>query len=169
LGKNKQLYLFDGYNVINKIPELKRFFPKELQRAREALVDYLASRRSCLGPDCEIKIVFDARNSSQDLTRQQTVKGICLLFADPGQEADDLIIDEVRRQYQHRQIKVVSNDNKIGNHVRVFQARLLKAEDLVGMLNPVKFSRATAKGKVCQKINSVDGDDITAELEKLWK
>ncbi|MDD5260089.1 MAG: NYN domain-containing protein [bacterium] len=169
MGKNKQLYLFDGYNVINKIPELKRFFPKELQRAREALVEYLASRRSCLGQDCEIKIIFDARKGNQALARQQIVKGICLLFADSGQEADDLIIDEVRRQYQHQQIKVVTNDNKIGNNVRAYKAKLLQVEELVRLLNPVKFSRQTAKGNVEHKINSIDGDDITTELEKLWK
>ncbi len=168
MGKIKQLYLFDGYNVINKIPELKVFFPKELRQAREALIDYVVWRRRGLGPDCEIKIVFDARKGSSDLLRQQTVKGLSLLFADPGQEADDLIISEVRQKRQDHRITVITDDNRIGNNIRVYHAVLLSVSQYVSLVNKKKTPHGRVQPQGQHKIDSVDGGDITEEMKKFW-
>ncbi|MBI5555621.1 MAG: NYN domain-containing protein [Elusimicrobia bacterium] len=164
----KKLYLFDGYNVINKIPELKLFFPKELQRAREALIDYITSRRSSLGPGCEIKIAFDARKVSDDLLRQQTVKGICLRFAEPGQDADELIISEVRNKHRDHTITVISDDNRVGNNIRVYHAAWLSVSQYLLLVNKKKkhYGRVQPQGQ--HKIDSIDGGDITEELKKFW-
>jgi predicted RNA-binding protein with PIN domain len=164
----KKLYLFDGYNVINKIPELKLFFPKELQRAREALIDYIASRRTCLGPGCEIRVVFDARKGSQDFSRQQTVKGINLLFADPGQEADDLIISEVRHKHQDHNITVITDDNRIGNNIRAYHASLLSVDQYLSQVNKKKKYPGRVQSRAQHKLDSIDSDDITDELKKFW-
>lgn len=164
----KQLYLFDGYNVINKIPELKVFFPKELQKARESLIDYVALRRRGLGPDSEIKIVFDARKGSNDLLRQQTVRGLALLFAEPGQEADDLIISEVRHKHQDHKITVITDDNRIGNNIRVYHAVLLSVSQYVSLVNKKKMSHGRIQPQGQHKIDSVDGGDITEEMKKFW-
>lgn len=164
----KQLYLFDGYNVINKIPELKLFFPRELQRARESLVDYIACRRNRLGPGTEIKIVFDARKGSHELTRQQTVRGIRLLFAEPGQEADDLIISEVRQKHHDQRITVVTDDNRIGNNIRVYQASWLNVNQYLANVNKGTRQHGRIQPKASHKIDSIDGGDITDELKKFW-
>lgn len=164
----KKLYLFDGYNVINKIPELKLFFPKELQQSREALIDYIASRRSCLGPGCEIMIAFDARKGSFDLSRQQTVKGINLRFAEIGQDADDLIISEVRNRHQDHNITVVTDDNRIGNNIRVYHASLLSVSQYVSLVNKKKKQHGRIQPQGQHKVDSVDSGDITEELKKFW-
>jgi predicted RNA-binding protein with PIN domain len=164
----KQLYLFDGYNVINKIPELKLFFPKELQRARESLVDYIACRRARLGPGSEITVVFDARKGSHDLMRQQTVRGIKLLFAEPGQEADDLIISEVRHKHQDQRITVVTDDNRIGNNIRVYHAVLLSVSQYILLVNKKEKLHGRIQPRATHKIDAVDGGDITDELKKFW-
>ncbi len=164
----KKLYLFDGYNVINKIPELKLFFPKELQRAREALIDYIASRRSCLGLGCEIRIAFDARKGSHDLPRRQTVKGIRLLFAEPGQEADDLIISEVRQKHLDHTITVITDDNRIGNNIRAYHASLLSVNQYMSQVNKKKKHHGRVQRRAQHKVDSIDGDDITDELKKFW-
>ncbi|MDD5491177.1 MAG: NYN domain-containing protein [bacterium] len=164
----KQLYLFDGYNVINKIPEIKLFFPKELQRAREALIDYVSSRRSRLGPGCEIKIIFDAGKGSYDLLRQQTVKGLKLHFAEPGQEADDLIISEVRDRHRDQKITVITDDNRIGNNIRVYHAILLSVNQYLMLVNKEKKQHGRIQPRAQHKIGSIDADDITDELKKFW-
>ncbi len=164
----KKLYLFDGYNVINKIPELKLFFPKELQQAREALIDYITSRRSCLGPRCEIMIAFDAHKGSYDLSRQQTVKGISLRFAEVGQEADDLIINEIRHKHQDHKITVVTDDNRISNSVRVYQASLLSVSQYLSLVNKKKKQHGRIQPQGQHKVDSVDSGDITEELKKFW-
>ena len=164
----KQIYLFDGYNVINKIPELKLLFPKELQQAREGLIDYIASRRTCLGPGCEISIAFDARKGSSDLLRQQTVKGIRLRFADPGQEADDLIIAEVRNRHQDHKIIVITDDNRIGNNIRVYHATWLSVSQYLSLVNKSKRFHGRVQPQGRHKVDSVDGGDITDELKKFW-
>jgi len=165
----KKLYLFDGYNVINKIPELKLFFPKELQQARESLINYIASRRSCLGPGCEIMIAFDARKGNYDLSRLQTVKGLSLRFAEPGQDADDLIISEVRNRHQDHNITVVTDDNRIGNNVRVYHAVLLSVSQFLSLVNKRKKQHGRIQSQEQHKVDSVDGGDITEELRKFWK
>jgi predicted RNA-binding protein with PIN domain len=166
--KMKQLYLFDGYNVINKIPELKPFFPKDLPQAREALTDYIAARRSRLCPGSEVKIVFDARKGNPDLVRQQTIKGLKLLFAEPGQEADDLIISEVRHKHQSQNIMVITDDNRIGNNIRIYQATWLSVNQYVSLVNKVKKNHGRIQPLAQHKIGSIDGDDITDELRKFW-
>ncbi len=164
----KQLYLFDGYNVINKIPELKQFFPKKLQQAREALIDYIASRRSRLGPGGEIMIAFDARKGSQDFSRQQTAKGIRLRFAELGQDADDLIISEVRNQHQDHKITVITDDNRIGNNIRVYHAAWLSVSQYLLLVNKKKKHHGRVQPQAQHKIDSIDGNDITEELKKFW-
>lgn len=164
----KRLYLFDGYNVINKIPELKLFFPKELQRAREALIDYIASHRDRLGLGYEIKIAFDARKVSNEFLRQQTVKGISLRFAESGQDADELIISEVRQKHQDHNITVITDDNRVGNNIRVYNAAWLKVIQYVALVNKSKKQSGRVQSQGQFKVDSIDGGDITAELKKFW-
>ncbi len=163
------LFILDGYNVIHKIPELQFSSPGGLRRSREALIDYLAARRARWSEAYEMLVVFDAQKGPVDQLRRLSVKGIDIHYTDPGMEADDLIIEEVRLKHQKQKITVVSDDNRIGNNIRAYKAKLLKVAQFVNLLNPVKFNGNPTTGKGSHKINSIDGGDITTELEKLWK
>jgi len=163
------LLILDGYNVIHKIPGLQFSSPGGLRRSREALIDYLEARKERWSGSYEVLVVFDAQKGPEDQLRRLSVKGIKIHYTSPGEEGDDLIIEEVRLKHQQQKITVVSDDNRVGNNIREYKAKLLKVAQFVSLLNPDKFKKGITKGKGSHKINSVDGDDITTELEKLWK
>lgn len=167
----KQLIL-DGYNVINKIPELERKLAKNLQVAREALIDYVADSRQRWSAEFKVCVVYDARKIIADRMPYQVRKGISIIFAEPPRDADEVIIQRLRQAKQPSSITVVSNDNKIANHVRAFGGKLLRVREFVGWLDKRKnprralYAQRLAKN---DKLDNITHSDITEELEKLWK
>jgi predicted RNA-binding protein with PIN domain len=171
----KQLIL-DGYNVINKIPELRRALDKNLQAAREALMDYMISRGARWNSEYTVTVVFDARKVMVDLMPVQVRRGITIMFAEPPHDADEMIIEKLRQAKHASAITVVSDDNKIANHVRAFKGKLLKVREFVNWMDKRSSTPVTRKSLKksdyqvpANKIDSVTGGDITEELKKIWK
>lgn len=165
----KQLIL-DGYNVINKIPELERNLGRNLRTAREALIDYLADRSRRWSHDFKVIVVFDARKVLPDRMPLQVRKGITIAFTEPPHDADEVIIQKLR-QAKQKSITVVSDDNKIANHVRAFGGKLLKVREFVCWIDKGKNGRPLPSQTMSRKheLDSVTGGEITEELAKIWR
>src|SRR5437868_5530965 len=85
--------LIDGYNLLHAAGMGRsEYGPGDLQRCRERLLRYLAGKLSA-AEIARATVVFDARDPPPDRPSRQTVRGIKVVFANPGGDADVVIQD----------------------------------------------------------------------------
>jgi predicted RNA-binding protein with PIN domain len=116
-----KILLIDGYNVINRVPELKPSLEGGLENARSRLALQI-STWSHDHPGCECFIVFDGDKKFSG-GRDQRLAGIRCIFSRASHGGDDEIIRFVR-DYKGTtsDITVVSDDNNVGNNCRAHGA-----------------------------------------------
>jgi len=116
-----KVILVDGYNVINRVPELTLSLDDGLESARRRLT-LQVSRWRHEHPAVECLVVFDG-----DLryagTREQFLAGVRCLFSKASHGGDDEIIRFVRNyKGKPTDIVVVSDDNNVRNNCRAHGA-----------------------------------------------
>jgi predicted RNA-binding protein with PIN domain len=159
----RHIILIDGYNVINRIPELKPSLDGGLESARIKLALQI-SRWGQDHPALYCVIVFDG-----DLQfaggRDQRLSGIRCIFSRTSHGGDDEIIRFVR-DYQGRtsDIIVVSDDNNVRNNCRAHGASVQPSSYII--TGKTRHSGGRAK-------TPADGKDLdrkaAAEIEKELK
>jgi hypothetical protein len=104
-------YVIDGYNLLHAMGLLTgKVGPQGLQKARLALLDYLAaSHHADAGA---VTVVFDAARAPARAVPEDTYQGIHICYALDG-EADELIEDLIQRDRLPRQLTVVSDDHRL--------------------------------------------------------
>lgn len=109
----KNITFVDGYNVINKWPQLKDIAKKSLQTARDNLVEDLAEYSYLTGE--ELIIVFDAYNLDR-LKETTSIKyGMEIVFTKRFQTADTYIERELAKIARRHNVKVVTDDGAVQN------------------------------------------------------
>ncbi len=116
-----KILLIDGYNVINRIPELQPSLDRGLENARSRLA-FQISTWSQTHPAIECVIVFDGDKKFAG-GRDQRLAGIKCIFSRTAHGGDDEIIRFVR-DFKGRtsDITVVSDDNNVRNNCRAHGA-----------------------------------------------
>jgi predicted RNA-binding protein with PIN domain len=116
-----KILLVDGYNVINRVPELKPSLDVGLENARGRLALQI-STWSQTHPGVECILVFDGDKRFAG-GRDQRLAGVRCIFSPASHGGDDEIIRFVR-SYKGRtsDITVVSDDNNVGNNCRAHGA-----------------------------------------------
>jgi predicted RNA-binding protein with PIN domain len=116
-----RIILVDGYNVINRVPELRPSLEGGLQNARNRLV-LQVSTWSHGHPGVECVIVFDG-DFEHSGGRGERIAGVRCIYSLTAHGGDDEIIRFVR-DYKGRKsdMTVVSDDNKVGNNCRAHGA-----------------------------------------------
>ncbi len=115
----------DGYNVTKT-----GFGALPLLEQRRRLVETLAPLAARTG--AEVTCVFDG--ADVDGRSAQRVRGVRVLFSDPGTTADELIRRLVRAEPPGRPVVVVSSDNEVVRDVRAGGARAVPAGALLRLL-----------------------------------
>lgn len=110
-----RILLVDGYNVVNRVPELRTSLDGGLQNARNRLA-LQVSTWSHEHPGVEPIIVFDGRFQLSG-GREQRIAGVRCIFSLAAHGGDDELIRFVR-DYQGKKsdITVVSDDNNVANN-----------------------------------------------------
>lgn len=160
----KKILLVDGYNVINRVPELRAALAGGLENARNRL----ALRVSAWGrdhPEFERVIVFDGGPRSAG-AREERSAGTRWFFSRAAHGGDDEIIRFVR-DYQGRtsDITVVSDDNNIGNNCRAHGAAVVPASFILAR----QTARAASRGRPSAAGKTIDrkaAAEIDRELRK---
>lgn len=117
--------LVDGYNVTKT-----GYGDLTLLEQRRRLVDGLAGLLA--RTQAEITCCFDgAEVESSPATR---VRGVRVLFSEPGITADDLVRRLVRAEPRGRPVVVVSSDGEVASGVRAAGARCVPATALLRLL-----------------------------------
>jgi len=121
LKQTNKILLVDGYNVINRVPELMASLDGGLENARNRLALQI-STWSQTHPAFECVIVFDG-DPQYASGHDQRPTGIRYIFSRASHGGDDEIIRFVKN-YGGRtsDITVVSDDNNVGNNCRAHGA-----------------------------------------------
>ena len=154
-----KILLVDGYNVINRIPELKPSLDGGLENARSRLA-LQVSTWSQTHPGCECVIVFDGDKKFAG-GRDQRLAGIRCLFSPASHGGDDELIRFVRGfKGKTSDITVVSDDNNVRNNCRAHGASVQPSSYIMAGRPRQAGSRmkAPADGKVLSKKAASDID-----------
>lgn len=121
--------LIDGYNLLHAAGLLgRRLGPGGLERARGALLSFLASS---LTPEeaARTVVVFDAGASApRDRPRSEILHGIQVHYAEPGEEADDLLERLIAADSAPKQLTVVSGDHRLQRAAKRRKATALASD-----------------------------------------
>ena len=158
------ILLIDGYNVINRVPELKPSLDGGLENARTKLA-LLISRWSQVHPASECVIVFDG-NVQFAGGRDQRLAGIRCIFSRTSHGGDDEIIRFVRdHEGRTSDITVVSDDNNVRNNCRAHGALVQPSSHI--MTGKTRCSGGRAKTAAEGKgIDRKTAAEIDKELRK---
>ncbi len=146
----KNILLIDGYNVINRIPELVAGLSGGLENARTRLA--LQVSTWCQNHQAfECVIVFDG-DPQYAGSREASLAGISCIFSQTPHGCDDEIIQYVRNfKGRKSDITVVSDDNNVRNNCRAHGASVQPSSYIM-----TRTSRHTAG----RRESSADGRGI---------
>lgn len=105
--KNEYLFV-DGYNIINCWSDLKDITKVSLDESRNELIDVMAEYKSYTG--MEVIIVFDAHMVKGGSQKNETLKGIEVVYTKSNQTADQYIEKEVSKIGRIKKVKVATSD-----------------------------------------------------------
>lgn len=134
--------LIDGYNLLHASRGTDHDWTGlELEDARGAVIDFLATRRR---PGRErITIVFDGASPSVSLTRSRT-RGMEVLFSEPGTSADEVIMQMVTSAPNPRAFLVISDDREIKDAVIAAGAKVAGPRNFILRAEEEKEKRRKA-------------------------
>jgi predicted RNA-binding protein with PIN domain len=161
---SQRILLVDGYNVVNRVPELRTSLDGGLQNARNRLA-LQVSTWSREHPGIEPIIVFDGRFQLSG-GREQRIAGVRCIFSLAAHGGDDELIRFVRdSKGRPSDITVVSDDNNVGNNCRAHGAVVQPAAFI--MIKKGRAARVKAKDPADRKgIDPKAAAAIDAELKK---
>lgn len=117
--------VIDGYNVIYAIPILRKKILKHGPReAREELIDMCLKYKSRRKDISCIYIVFDGGKYQTDIDINN-IQDVRVLFSKGKREADDVIIEIIKKSKNPRDYIVVSSDNYVCNNSRTHSVRVM--------------------------------------------
>jgi predicted RNA-binding protein with PIN domain len=159
-----KVLLVDGYNVINRVPELQTSLDGGLQNARNQLALRVSSW-SHEHPAVECVIVFDG-DFQYSGSRDQRLAGIRCIFSLARHGGDAELIRFVRsHKGKTSDITVVSDDNNVGNNCRAHGASVQPSSYImIGKPRPAPGRRNTVA--VSKGIGAKAAAEIDKELRK---
>lgn len=157
------MLIIDGYNVIYKIPALKEIIHQSLEKARIELAKYLNHWKRLRRYRFPIIIVFDSKDAP--FTDCETsFKGIKFLFSHLGRNADEEIIAFIQKQKNRNTITVISEDNYVRNHCKVYGVTIQPVSYITHQDTQNRRKPQRREKKVSQK----NASEINSYLKKVW-
>ncbi|WP_010585368.1 NYN domain-containing protein [Schlesneria paludicola] len=110
--------IVDGYNLMHAAGLAReKYGPGDLARKRTELLFKLAQRLTSEEKQ-RCTVVFDAIDAPPNLPRRSKHAEITVLFAQPGQEADEVIETLIQKHSASRRLTVVSSDHRLQTAIR---------------------------------------------------
>lgn len=101
--------LVDGYSLLHNWPELARGKPRHSAVAREELVQVLTQYQDATGTP--ITIFFDGGGAPKGVPKNESERGVEVLFSNAGQTADDMIERAAHRFQPYGEVLAVTDDH----------------------------------------------------------
>ncbi|MFH1768972.1 MAG: NYN domain-containing protein [Candidatus Omnitrophota bacterium] len=146
-------YIIDGWNLVHKIPSVKRDpFPKE------ELIFFLKRHNLTGSRNNRVTIVFDGRIDVNIIRAESQFE---IVFSDK-KTADDVIRVKISGCKNKRHVFVVSDDRELISSVKQEGANCLKTGDF---LSKIKVKK---KKENLKDIDYTLQKSITDEMRKIW-
>ena len=146
-------YIIDGFNVVHKIPSLKRSVTPRVD-----LIHYIKKNRLTGSQNNKITVVFDGAPSQEIISEH----GFKVIYSD-RRSADDLIIEQIKKTKNASQLIVVSDDRQIRDCAKTHRAKSLKVLDFI---TPKRSTKPKEKEK--KDISYTLQKEITDQMRKIW-
>ncbi len=122
-------YLIDGYNLMYAGGLLgKKLGPEAFRRVRTRFLNELADTLGAIDAH-QTTVVFDASNAPEKYAREQSHKGISVIFAVDDENADARIEQLISRHANPKILTVVSSDRRIRQAAERRRSRDVSADD----------------------------------------
>ncbi len=163
-------YILDGYNVIHSIPYFERQLDSSLEAARDALVLFCKTYQCARKDVKRIYIVFDGNDQYAGYPSAGSAN-VVPVFSSSKEEADERIVELLKGFGRKETIVLVSNDNYVGNHARVFGASRMSTQEFFRMAggrnNSAKKNNRFDSGAIGRAgLTSRKAEEITAEYKR---
>lgn len=165
----KEVLFVDGYNIIGAWNELRKAKSKDLEAARDMLIDMFAEYRVYTGRD--IYIVFDAYQISGN-SKTYTIKGIHVVYTKHEETADEWIERMVRLTDKYTTRIYVATSDIVERQVTFGDGALrLSTSELKKELERAKKRISKDVQRLDQKRNALDGrlDKRVLEMLEKWR
>ncbi len=132
-------YFIDAYNVMLKSSFLRETAHRDLEQARDMLLDYVQC--FCLAGDYAITVVFDGREQEQSRTtlpRTGSAPGVHIVFSPQNTSADTVIERLVYQQSDRMNCIVVSNDRSLRDQCRGMGTLTMEADSFLNAVRQVQ-------------------------------
>lgn len=106
--KKEKLLVVDGYNIIYAWEELKTLAPKNLDSARDKLIDIMSNYQGALGH--EVILVFDAYRVKGRGRTEQDMPNLKVVYTGEGETADQYIESLAAKYGRKRDMTVATSD-----------------------------------------------------------
>ncbi len=148
--------LIDGHNLIGQLPDLSLSDPRDEAKLIVRLRTYAALSGK------QVTVVFDPGPQAAlppALQRRNQQGRVEVIYADPGQKADDVIRHLVATTRDRQGLLVVTSDSALANFTRQCGVRVLPAQEFAKAL-----ARDAARRPPSEKPES-SRDDVAAWLQ----
>lgn len=162
------MYYIDGYNVIHTSSRLKSRINRDLESARDGLIDKVASFCTVTGQ--EVTIVFDGtgKHKADRVEHHRGVDHMHVLYAPGNLTADSVIERMIYKARNKLSMVVVSNDNGLRNLCRGMGAMTMEADSFLKIARESRSDISTTVNRTRKETPSFLEDSLDdGALEKL--
>ncbi|MBQ5413729.1 MAG: NYN domain-containing protein [Schwartzia sp.] len=174
MGRKREHYIIDGYNVIHSWPELERLSKGELAEARDRLIHVMQEYGAY--ENFDVTIVFDALFTTDEAHEEKRGRHLTVIYTAPGETADSYIerlaYESVREE---REVHVVTSDGAEQSVIlgagayRLPSRELLKNVKRVKKLLQKEFLRPITQSVSRNEIGGRIDQDTAALLDAMRK
>jgi predicted RNA-binding protein with PIN domain len=142
-------YLIDGNNVMDQAGVQDADLSAARKRLIIGLVHFVAETRG------KVKVVFDG-TADDEFPDGRVYKGVRILYARPGSDADTRIKDIIRRASYRRDMILVTSDRELESYAKRQGVRAIKAGKFRAMITE-------SESKLLEKEKSGPVEQINVE------
>jgi predicted RNA-binding protein with PIN domain len=134
------MYLIDGNNVIGQRASGYETWFQDKTAARHRLIEELAQFARV--KKARLTVVFDGMPDER-FDDDARYRGVRILFAAPGSDADTRIVELAEREKNKRALTVVTSDNQLANRVRVCGVQVIRSGAFRHLMNEAAETEAS--------------------------
>ncbi|NOZ06455.1 MAG: hypothetical protein GXP41_08930 [Chloroflexi bacterium] len=146
--------LIDGHNLIAKMPGMSLADPEDEQQLIQILRRYVWRKRK------KISVVFDPGLSPGYSTPATSSRNIRVTYAPPNHTADSVIIQQVKRHRNPREVIVVTSDREIIRTVQKYGAQTISSRAFASELRAVTQPVPDDNEKPMAETGAVSPDEV---------
>lgn len=149
--------IIDGWNVCWKLPEISKYIPDNLERARAQfnhIIKYYFYRK---------KVKYTIFYDGQPLIYSQKRSDESIQFSSDPEKADDLILKFLQKQSVRKEWTVITSDRQLSARVKDLGAYTLSSESFIVKLRKTNIQKKNNDFRSDPKVND---EDISYWLNK---